>query len=391
MCYDEGTLQAYLDNELDEITAKNVEEHLKTCSTCREKLEQLKSINEFTSKTLNKSNIDLNEAWSTLNEKLSKNNNKGGMFAMFTKHKKAIAAALIVAFIGASVFFPPLKNAEAKLLNLLRLDKMQVITITPEDIRQIQNQFYNNGIKNIDLKEYGDIKVSENQKGYSISPNEIDKLKSDVNYQFKLPTDKNFEIKNIYVSKVNSLEFILNVNKTNELIKAFGGTHLLPSELDKKPVVVEIGKGISISMEGKSAVNGEKVHVDLSQVPIPKVTVPEGVDIDKVIDALTNLPFLPEDLKKQIANANWKETMPVPMMTSDFNIKEVEIRGNKGILMTNKVFADYVHLLWPEGGIFYELSIYREYKDGTPVTPTNAPEITKENENILFQIANSMR
>ncbi|MGB9678941.1 MAG: DUF2275 domain-containing protein [Thermoanaerobacteraceae bacterium] len=393
MCYDEGTLQAYLDNELDEITAIKVEEHLKTCNTCREKLEQLKSINEFTSKTLNKSNIDLNEAWATLNEKLNKNNNKGGMFAMFTKYKKSIAAALIVAFIGASAFFPPLKNAEAKILNLLRLNKMQIVTITPEDITQIQNEFYKRDMKNIDLKEYGDIKVSENQKGYSIPPNEIDKLKSDVNYQFKLPTDKNYEIKNIYVEKVNSLEFILNVNKTNELIKAFGGTHLLPSELDKKPVVLEIGKGISISMEEKNSVNGKKVYVNLSLAPIPTVTVPEGVDVDKVIDALTNLPFLPENLKKQIANANWKETMPLPlpMMTSDFNIKEVDIRGNKGILMTNKGFADYVHLLWAEDGIIYELNIYREYKDGTPFTPNNAPEIIKENENMLFQIANSMR
>ncbi|HAA63793.1 MAG TPA: DUF2275 domain-containing protein, partial [Thermoanaerobacter sp.] len=89
MCYDEGTLQAYIDNELDEITAKNVEEHLKTCDVCREKLEELKSINEFTSKALETTNIDLNEAWASFNEKLSENNKKGGIFAMFTKYKKA--------------------------------------------------------------------------------------------------------------------------------------------------------------------------------------------------------------------------------------------------------------------------------------------------------------
>ncbi|HHY79503.1 MAG TPA: DUF2275 domain-containing protein [Thermoanaerobacter sp.] len=390
MCYDEGTLQAYIDNELDEITAKNVEEHLKTCEICRNKLEELKYINAFTSKALKTSNIDLNEAWMALNEKLSKNS-KGGILTMFTKYKKAIAAAAVAVFIASSILFPPLKNVEAEILNLLRLNKVQVVTITPDDIRQIQNEFYKRDMKNIDLKEYGDIKVSGNQEGYSIPPNEIDKLTSDVNYQFKLPTDKNYEIKHIYVEKVNSLEFILNVNKTNELIKAFGGTHLLPSELDKKPVVLEIGKGISISMEGKSAVNGEKVYVNLSLAPIPKVTVPEGVDVDKVIDALTNLPFLPENLKKQIANANWKETMPLPMMTSDVNIKEVDIRGNKGILAASKGLSDYVHLLWTEDGILYELNIYREYKDGTPVTPTNAPEITKENANILLQIANSMR
>ncbi|MEW9081734.1 anti-sigma factor [Caldanaerobacter subterraneus] len=76
MCYDEGTLQAYLDGELNELTSKNIEEHVKTCSTCRQKLEELKFINEFTANALKTSNIDLNDAWIAFNEKLSKENNK---------------------------------------------------------------------------------------------------------------------------------------------------------------------------------------------------------------------------------------------------------------------------------------------------------------------------
>lgn len=54
-----------------------------------------------------------------------------------------------------------------------------------------------------------------------------------VDYEIKLPTDSNFEIEHIYVGKDQGFEFVLNIDKINELIKTFGGTHLFPSELNK--------------------------------------------------------------------------------------------------------------------------------------------------------------
>ncbi|ADD03297.1 Putative zinc-finger [Thermoanaerobacter thermohydrosulfuricus] len=394
MCYDEGTLQAYLDSELDEITAKNVEEHLKTCDVCREKLEQLKSINEFTSKALKASNIDLNEAWATLNEKLSKNNNKGGMFAMFTKYKKAIAALVVVAFVVSSMLFPPLKNAEAKILNLLRLNKMQIITITPDDITQIQNEFYNRNIKNIDLKEYGEILRSGSYEGYEVSINEIDKLKSDVDYKFKLPTDENFEINHIYVSKGDGLEFKLNVDKINELIKTFGGTHLFPKELNNKPITINVGTSINIDIKEKKDNNDTeniKKSIYLTINKTPEIVVPEGANIDKVIDALANLPFLPDNLKKQIASVtDWKETLPIPMDEST-NVKEINIRGNTAIILTNKYSPNMASIAWNENGVMYSLSIYGPYEPSTDKQTINDELITQQNINTLIQIANSMR
>ncbi|AIS53272.1 anti-sigma factor [Thermoanaerobacter kivui] len=385
MCYDEGTLQAYLDNELDEITAKNVEEHLKTCDVCREKLEQLKSINEFTSKALKASNIDLNEAWATLNEKLSKNNNKGGMFAMFTKYKKAIAALVVVAFVVSSMLFPPLKNAEAELLNLLRLNKMQVITITPDDIRQIQNQFYNAGVKNISIKDYGEIIKDGSLEGQQISPDELDKVESILGYKIKLPADENFEIKHAYISKSEGLEFVLKVDKINELIKAFGGTHLFPKELDRKPIIINFDREISMNLQKKGS---EIDTVTLNILKTPEIVVPEGVDVDKVIDALVNLPFLPENIKRQIAGVtDWKETLPVPLSTdNNTEIKEISVRGNKGILIVEKSGPHFVALGWIENGVMYNLTLW----------PNPAEDkqdfITKEEAiNTLIQIANSMR
>lgn len=386
MCYDEGTLQAYLDGELDELTSKNIEEHVKTCSTCRQKLEELKFINEFTANALKTSNIDLNEAWMTFNEKLSRENNKRkGVVSLFTKYKKAIAAALIVAFIAASAFFPPLKNAEAKLLNIFRLNKMQVITITPDDMMQIQNQFYNKGIKNISLKDYGEIIKDGSQEGRQISPDELDKIESELGYKIKLPADENFEIKHAYISKNEGLEFILKVDKINELIKTFGGTHLFPKELDRKPIIINFGRAIDMNLQKKGS---EKDTVALNIVKAPEIVVPEGVDVDKVIDALVNLPFLPENIKRQIAGVtDWKETLPIPLSTSDnTEIKEITIRGNKGILIVEKSGPYFVALGWSENGVMYNLTLWPN-----PAGDKQDFVAKEEAINTLIQIANSMR
>ena len=386
MCYDEGILQAYLDGELDELTLKNIEEHVKTCSTCRKKLEELKLVNEFTANALKTSDIDLNEAWMAFNEKLDNENNKRkGVVSLFTKYKKAIAAALIVAFIAASAFSPPLKNAEAKLLNLLRLNKMQVITITPEDITQIQNQFHDKGIKNMSLKDYGEIIKDGSSEGRQISPDELDKVKSELGYEIKLPADENFEIKHAYTSKIEGLEFILKVDKINELIKTFGGTHLFPKELDRKPIIINFGKAIDMDLQRKGS---EKVQVVLNIVKTPEIVVPEGVDVDKVIDALVNLPFLPENIKRQIASVtDWKETLPIPMGTSDnTEIKEITIRGNKGILIVEKSGPYFVTLGWIENGVMYNLTIWPN-----PTGDKQNSLVKEEAINTLMQIANSMR
>ncbi|HHS48383.1 MAG TPA: DUF2275 domain-containing protein, partial [Desulfurella acetivorans] len=332
-------------------------------------------------------NIDLNEAWRTFNEKLSRENNKRkGVVSLFKKYKKAIAAALIVAFIAASAFFPLLKNAEAKLLNIFRLNKMQVITITLEDMTQIQNQFYNNDIKNITLKDYGEIIKFDSPEWRQISPDELDKVKSELGYEIKLPADENFEIKRLYISKIEGLEFILKVDKINELIKAFGGTHLFPKELDRKPIIINFGKAIDMDLQRKGSSEKEMVFLEITKTP--EIVVPEGVDIDKVIDALANLPFLPENIKRQIASVtDWKETLPIPMvMDKNTETKEITLRGNKGILVVEKSGPYFVTLGWTENEALYNLTIWPN------PTGDNKNSITKEEAiNTLLKIANSMR
>ncbi|MDI3310363.1 MAG: zf-HC2 domain-containing protein [Thermoanaerobacterium sp.] len=86
MCFDEGTLQSYLDGEIDESLKEQIKKHLDTCEKCSRKLNELKNLNSFLDKALKTSSIDLNEAWENLNKKINKE--ERGVFHMFKKYKK---------------------------------------------------------------------------------------------------------------------------------------------------------------------------------------------------------------------------------------------------------------------------------------------------------------
>ncbi|TCW42520.1 putative zinc finger protein [Thermohydrogenium kirishiense] len=363
MCFDEGTLQSYLDGEIDESLKEQIKKHLDTCEKCSVKLNELKNLNSFLDKALKTSSIDLNEAWENLNKKINKE--ERGVFHMFKKYKKYIAAAAAAAVITASIALPPVQKAEAEILSLFRLNNFKTVTITPDDLQDIKNKFYQAGNKEIDLKQYGDIKViGDYGSSKEFSKNNLDKIKSYVGYNFKIPQDvDSFKIRDsIYVEKGQSIEFKLNVDNINNLIKTFGGNKLLPENLNEKTFKIILGNSVHISSTDRNESDSSKnISYGLDIMKTPEIIVPDGVDIEKVRDAVINMPFIPDDVRKQIASIkDWKSTIPLPVTDAD-TIKDVTINGSKGIVISRKFDVSsnlevYSNLALNDNGVIYLFS-----------------------------------
>ncbi|AST57784.1 anti-sigma factor [Thermoanaerobacterium thermosaccharolyticum] len=380
MCFDEGTLQSYLDGEIDESLKQQIKKHLDTCEKCSVKFNELKNLNSFLDKALKTSSIDLNEAWENLNKKINKE--ERGVFYMFKKYKKYIAAAAAVAVITASIALPPIQKVEAEILSLFRLNNFKTVTITPDDIQNIKNKFYQTGNKDIDLKQYGDIKViGDYGSSKEFSKNNLDKIKSYVGYNFKIPQDvDSFKIRDsIYVEKGQSIEFKLNVDNINNLIKTFGGNKLLPENLNEKTFKIILGNSVHISSTDRNESDSSKnISYGLDIMKAPEIIVPDGIDIEKVRDAVINMPFIPDDVRKQIASIkDWKSTIPLPVTDAE-TIKDVTINGNKGIVISRKFDVSsnlevYSNLALNDNGVIYLFS-------GSNISPDE-----------LIKIAESMR
>lgn len=379
MCFDEGTLQSYIDKELDEGTKLSIEDHLKYCGKCQDKLNELKKLNNFTDKAFEISPINTDEAWKSLNKRINK---ERGVFYMIKKYKKFIASAAAVIVIVASITLPPVQKVEAQILSLFRLSNFKTVTVTPDDINSIRDKFYETGNKNIDLKQYGDIKVIGDMGATKdFKKNNLTNIKSYVGFDFKVPKETNgYKMSDsIYVQKGQTIEFNLNVNNINKLIKTFGGEKVLPKDLNGKTFKVIIGDTVNISSSNKNGTNVSKnVSYSVDIMKTPEIIVPSGVNIDEVRDAVLNMPFLPDDIKRQLSSIkDWKNTLPIPVSNKD-NVKEVSINGNKGVLVSrnfegSNALKVYSNLVFSDNGIMYVMS-------GNNVPPEE-----------LIKIAESMR
>ncbi|WP_244262746.1 hypothetical protein [Thermoanaerobacter siderophilus] len=78
-------------------------------------------------------------------------------------------------------------------------------------------------------------------------------------------------------------------------------------------------------------------------------------------------------------------------MDESKNVKEINIRGNTAIILTNKYSPNMASIAWNENGVMYSLSIYGSYEPSTDKQTINDELITQQNINTLIQIANSMR
>ncbi|MDI3310362.1 MAG: DUF2275 domain-containing protein [Thermoanaerobacterium sp.] len=258
-----------------------------------------------------------------------------------------------------------MQKAEAEILSLFRLNNFKAVTITPDDLQDIKSKFYQAGNKEIDLKQYGDIKVS---RDYGLpkefNKNDLNEIKSYVGYNFKIPQDVDgYKMSDsVYVQKGRTIEFKLNVDKINNLIKTFGGNKLLPENLNEKTFKIILGNSVHISSTDKNESDSSKnISYGLDIMKTPEIIVPDGVDIEKVRDAVINMPFIPDDIRKQIASIkDWKSTIPFPVSDADA-IKDVTINGSKGIVLSRKFDVSsslevYSNLALNDNGVIYLFS-----------------------------------
>lgn len=361
-CFDEGMVQAYIDGELHPLEMEKVREHLKICDRCQKKYDEMRAINAFVEKkiTINKKTLRLmskDMAWERFNGQISKICiKKGGVLYMINKYKKAIAGVAAALLIASVIWVAPVRNAAADFLSIFRVSSIEPIAFTQEDFLKIQQQFNEKGIKDIDLRQFGKIKVEgggrEGAGSYSTDKNgnevlDINSIKRDLGVEFSVPkVPDGFKLSSVNVEKAGRIEITPNVDNLNKLITTFGGEKLFPKALEGKTFVITTKDIVQLNYSDKAAGNTSNTinkrnktkfrYLSITQMATPDINVPQGVDIEAVRAAAISLPFLPENIRQQLADIkDWKNTLPFPV-DDGTTTKEVTINGSKGVLISNQ-------------------------------------------------------
>ncbi|HEY3374909.1 MAG TPA: zf-HC2 domain-containing protein [Candidatus Aquicultor sp.] len=333
MCYNEGTLQAYLDRELPGRKRWEIEAHIATCAKCSAMLARLEEANEVAkvglsafAKDISSTSITTDAAWQRLthDERFGTPAQKKGAYMMLQSRAKAILIPVAAAaIIAVSFSFAPVREAAAGFLNIFRVEKVQTITISQDDLQQMQHLGGANGGK-VDIKNLGKFETTGFKEPVMSTAAEAKKA---VDFDLKTADIAGYGAAAYKISPAFSANFTLNVEQANSIIKVFGGSKALPASLDNKTFSVKVPTVATAEYK-----NAAGKAVTVAEARSPELVLPEGTDPAVVRDALLGMP-LPENFKAQLRGiTDWTSTLVIPNING--TAKDVTVNGTSGVFIT---------------------------------------------------------
>ncbi len=354
-CYEDHMLLAYLDGELKS-EGMAVESHLKQCNDCQARLRILAEDEQFLEGVLSEhleevdlSNAFKEESWIRLKLQLNAGHKqKRSRSLPEAGRAKSVVAAAVVFLLVGTLFFSGLRSAVADLLSVFRMDRIDIMAITAQEMEQIEKAFQDG--QEIEVANVGTLKMAGFEETFS--ERSLDEAAEMVDSIIIQPDLRGYDAPQVSIKNQAEISLTLNVPGINSILNSLGGTRLLPRELDQQTVSIVSPPQVLLSYQ--SAVHPA---VSILQMRSPELMVPGSIEAEKVREPLLSLPFWPDRIKKHIeSTGDWKKAIVIPE-TAD--IQAVTVRGNQGIAWSEPEPSSEATgntVFWSENGIIYGIS-----------------------------------
>ncbi len=324
MCFDEGNLLAYLDGEVTAEERAAMDAHLAECPACAHALETLAADRSFASRELDR----LRPSADVVPLALARPNP--------ARPWGRVAAAAAAVLVLASFTFGPVRSAAAGLLRIFRVQKVQTISLSQDDLRQIGNALQE-GSGHIDMKSLGEAWMD----GGPREPRKVTLAEARQALDFTVKLPSGLGTPQLTLQPGQTVKFKLHVKAVNEALRYYGSERTFPSSVDGREFEVRIPPILVArygDAVGRNTVGPEKGipfgdGVFVGQARSPQLVVPDGVDAAEIRVVLTNLPFLPQNVRNQLAAVDdWQSTLLVPNVGG--TARDLTIDGVPAVVMS---------------------------------------------------------
>lgn len=354
---DEGKLMAFLDGEVSAAERAEIERHLSSCALCRSRLKELEEGRQFVGSLLGayearlaKKPVDASSAW----QRWSVRQGKKGVLSLLKNVRKGVAAAAAGALVAVVLTLGPVQAAAANFLQIFRVNKVATVRVSQEDIQSILAKLRETGGA-ADLRDFGRIEVQGRDKAHKVES--WAGVTGVLGQEVKEPAVAQLGLvrRDLYWKEAFDLKLQLNVRKLNQVVRALGGSKLLPEGLNQKEFTISFSGFAAANYDrSEPAGEGQPRFLSLVVFKAPEITVPPGVDVEELRSALLDLPLLPGDLKERLAAVrDWQRTLVIPDV--DGSTREVKVGDSSGVWLSE---GGRGRLLWQRNGLWFMLDGY---------------------------------
>ncbi|UKK99729.1 anti-sigma factor family protein [Brevibacillus brevis] len=380
-CADTGFIQAFLDGECSSKESKQFLLHLEYCETCRTRFDELSALDSWTGEKMEhafseRNNVKVNTeaAWQRFSQSIEKTTDtyvrerqmttnratiRRSWNQMNKQTKRWVTGASAAAVLAVSLSFPQVQAAANDFLSIFRMDKVEFVKVTKEDMQELEQWIANGNWGETELPGIGKIWMDKNdqekleQRSYYYN-NKESAEKAGVKLP-QLPQD--VTVDSVEIQSPFTMHMEIDADRANKLLAQLQVEARFDEKLSGKRFSLKIPQMQQVRMlVGKE-------NIGYSVVDAPELSAPEGVDLAQLRETILALPFIPDQVKKQmISIEDWQHTLPVPYMADgESKMKEVKVNGQNGMLITGKYNS---HLMWQQDGQIHMLEGSEKNADG---------------------------
>lgn len=357
-CLGENLLQMYIDHETDEQMGKDIEKHLGQCSVCKAQYEALLEDNDFCLDVFSDYSEAIEEEMRVIPLEAYRNLKKTeaavkptkGVKWIMKKYQKYIASAAVIGLIVTGMSIEPVRASVSDVVSIFRANDMKTMDISLASLQEVEKALTEReGKINIDnlakinqtggeSKNFTSIAAAEEEAGFGITP--LSGL------------DGRYQLSNISGSTRQSIDFTLQIESVNELMKTLGAEKLFDPSLDGKTFSINMSPSVSVAYEDSAS----HQYLNYSLTKMPQVVAPSGTDIKDLVSCVASLGILPREIQNQLKNmTDVGETLYIPNV--DGAVKTFDIGGKKvfGSFSEDSNY-NYGYVTWLENGVVHTLS-----------------------------------
>ncbi|MCE0450939.1 anti-sigma factor [Brevibacillus sp. AF8] len=380
-CADTGFIQAFLDGECSSKESKQFLLHLEYCETCRTRLDELSALDSWTGEKMEHAfsetsdvKVNTEAAWQRFSQTIEKPTNTNAQDRqaitnratirrswnqMNKQTKRWVTGASAAAVLAVSLSFPQVQAAANDFLSIFRMDKVEFVKVTQEDMQELEQWIANGNVGEMELNGIGKIWIDENDQEKLEQRNQYYNSKeAAVKAGVKLPAlPKDVTVDSVDVNSPYTMHMEIDADRANKLLGQLQVEARFDEKLSGKRFSLKIPQMQNVRMAAGKESYGYSV------MDAPELSAPEGVDLAQLRETILALPFIPDQVKKQmISIEDWQHTLPVPYMADgESKMKEVKVNGQNGMLITGKYNS---HLMWQQDGQIHMLEGSEKNADG---------------------------
>jgi hypothetical protein len=267
----------------------------------------------------------------------------------------ALAASVVVLVSASLILFPSVRASAQAFLDLFRVRNFAAVSIDPERLKQLDSAsldmkgLLSDHIETI--QEPGPLQVFTSPEAAGSAAGFMARVPRDVPAGFTSDT--------VAVKGAGAARLTVDAAKLREIVSTLGIQDVvIPPGIDGAKV--ELRMPASVQMEYR---NGERRLMFL-QAHSPEVSLPPGIDLAQLGEVGLRIAGMEAAEAKRFARSiDWHSTMLIPVPSDATEFSEVEVRGNKALLIntTGQGAGPTGHkrsgsmVMWAEGGMVYAL------------------------------------